>query len=494
MVDPSIRTRLKNIVGERYISDDPVELYCYSHDYVSRALSWVKEDYNIKPDLIIKPSNEGQINEIIDIANNEHLKIIPRGAGTSFGGQFLPIDGGIILDLNRMNQIIEINTEDNFVVVQPGVLYKGLGRKLRNVGNGYWIPCNPGSADVCTIGGMIANDASGESAIKYGTTKDYVLNLKVILGSGQKVQFGNYVKKTVSGLDLLSLFVGSEGTLGIITEATLQFLSLPETFLTVIGFFNSIDVAIQKAKEIKEYITPMSIELVDKLVLNGMNSFLARLTPKIELRISEAALLIRLDGNETITSDHVKHISRLLSTNKDCLDIKILKGVPHEFLWKARDGAGPSLSRLLPPYKNAATFSPAILDFSVPFSKIHLLMDKMAEVMKNNNLTFSRMGHLGDGNVHLISLIPIKSELDITKMGNIQEELVNYTTSLGGSVTAEHGCGIWKTPYLDLEHGKETIELMRKIKSIFDPNNILNPGKMYSVNKLAIFKKINKTH
>jgi len=388
-----------------------------------------------------------------------------------------------------MNQIIDINNEDNYVIVEPGLLYKDLGDKLKKIGKGYWIPCNPGSADICTIGGMIANDASGESAIKYGTTRDYILNLEVILGNGKKTRFGTFTKKTVSGLDLLSLFIGSEGTLGVVTEAAIQFLPLPETFLTIVGFFDSIDVAIKIAKEIKDYITPMSIEIVDKLAINGMNSYLARITPKIELRVSEVALLIRLDGEEQIISDYANYLKEFLMRDKNCLDVDILKDILHEYLWKARDSAGPSLSRLLPPYKNATTFSPAILDFSVPFSKIQLLMDKMAEVMKNNNLTFSRMGHLGDGNVHLISSIPIKSESDIIKMGNIQEELVNYTTSLGGSVTAEHGCGIWKTPYLYLEHEKEIIDLMRKIKAIFDPNNVLNPGKMYSVNKLAVFKK-----
>ena len=238
MIEPSIKAKLKEIVGDKYISDDPVELYCYSHDLVSRALSWIDDDYRIMADLIIKPENADQVKIIIDLANEEYLKIIPRGAGTSYGGQFLPIEGGIVVDFSRMNNIIKIDTEDNFAIVEPGVLYKDLGKILKNTGRGYWIPCNPGSADVCTIGGMIANDASGESAIKYGTTKDYVLNLKAILGTGQKIQLGRQVKKTVAGLDLLSLFVGSEGTLGIVTEATLEFLALPESFITVIGFFD----------------------------------------------------------------------------------------------------------------------------------------------------------------------------------------------------------------------------------------------------------------
>jgi glycolate oxidase len=491
MIDPIIKNKLKNIVGEKYISDDPLELYCYSHDNVSRALSWIDNNYKISADLVIKPQNANQVKEIIDIANQEYLKIIPRGAGTSYGGQFLPIDGGIILDFNCMNKIREINTEDNSVVVEPGVLYKELGKRLRNKGRGYWIPCNPGSAEVCTIGGMIANDASGESAIKYGTTKDYVLNLKLILGSGHKIQLGRLVKKSVSGLDLLSLFVGSEGTLGVVTEATLQFLALPENFLTVLGFFDSIETAIQLAKEIKDYITPMSIEIVDQLVLSGMNSYLARLTPKIQLKVAQAALFIRLDGDNKIISNYAEDIVNLISNNVNPSNVKILRGIEHDYLWKARDGAGPSLVRLIRPQKNVNTFFPAILDFSVPFSKILILMKEFATVMRTNNLAFTRMGHLGDGNVHLISSITLKSKSDVQKMGNIQNDLVKLATSLGGSVTAEHGCGIWKAPYLSMEHGKEVVELMGKIKSIFDPNDVLNPGKMYTIHKLATFSNYN---
>ncbi len=183
MIGPSVKSKLISIVGKKYTTDDPVELYCYSHDTFSRALSWVKEDYELKADMVIKPQNADHVKLIVDLANAEHLKIIPRGAGTSFGGQFLPIEGGVILDFTRMNKILEINTDDNYAVVEPGVLYIDLGKKLQNTEKGYWIPCKPGSADVCTIGGMIANDASGESVIKYGTTKDYVLNLRAFLGT-----------------------------------------------------------------------------------------------------------------------------------------------------------------------------------------------------------------------------------------------------------------------------------------------------------------------
>ncbi|TFG27005.1 MAG: FAD-binding oxidoreductase [Promethearchaeota archaeon] len=489
MIEPSIKKKIEKIIGERYISDDPVELYCYSHDLVSRALSWIDNNYRIMADIIIKPENADQVNEIIDLANQEHLKIIPRGAGTSYGGQFLPIEGGVVLDFSRMNNIIKIDTVDNFAVVQPGVLYKDLGKILKNTGRGFWIPCNPGSADVCTIGGMIANDASGESAIKYGTTKDYVLNLKAILGNGLKIKLGRQVKKTVAGLDLLSLFVGSEGTLGVVTEATLEFLARPESFLTIIGFFDSIEVAVQIAKEVKEYITPMSIEMVDQLVISGMNSYLSRLTPKITLKVAKAALLIRLDGEEKATSNYAEYIKNILSANQHASDIKILRGIEHEYIWKARDGAGPSLLRLTRPSKHATSMIPAILDFSVPYSKIYTLMQKFGEIMSSHNLVFTRMGHLGDGNVHLISSITLKSKADIWKMGDLQEELVKLATSLGGSVTAEHGCGIWKAPYLPMEYGEDVVELMRKIKSIFDPNNILNPGKMYSINRLAVFSK-----
>ena len=394
----------------------------------------------------------------------------------------------MILDFTRMNKILEINIEDNYAVVEPGVLFKNLRIKLSNTGRGYWIPCNPGSADVCTIGGMIANDASGESAIKYGTTRDYVSSLKVILGTGESLQFGNLVKKTVSGLDLVSLFVGSEGTLGILTEATLNILALPESFKTVIGFFDSIETAIISAKSIKDTLTPMSLELLDRITIMGMNAYLARLTPKITLKNAGAALLIKLDGNDEITTAHANKIIKLLNMDKTSSDPEIFSGFKHNYLWKARDGAGPSLGRLSPRAQNVGTFFPASLDFSVPFSKISELMDKFAKIVGAYKIGSVRYGHLGDGNVHLICSTPITSEDDVKKFSTIQGDLVRLAISLGGSVTAEHGCGVWKAPYLPLEHGKEAMNLMARIKKVFDPNNILNPGKLYSYpKKMSIF-------
>ncbi|MHA2038622.1 MAG: FAD-binding oxidoreductase [Promethearchaeota archaeon] len=488
MLDQLTKSKLINIVGKKYITDDPVELYCYSHDNVSRALSWVKEDYELKADLVIKPENANEVKQIVDLANTEQFKIIPRGAGTSYGGQFLPIEGGVILDFTRMNKILEINTEDLYAVVQPGLLFKNLREELRNIDKGYWIPCNPGSADVCTIGGMIANDASGESAIKYGTTKDYVLSLKLVLGTGQSIQFGNLVQKTVSGLDLLSLFVGSEGTLGIMTEATLKILPIPQSFKTVIGFFDSIEAAVLSAKEIKEVLTPMSLELLDRITIMGMNAYLSRLTPRVTIKNAEAALLIRLDGDNEIISINAGKITELLTHDKSVSNAEIFEGIKHNYIWKARDGAGPSLGRLSPSVKNVGTFLPASLDFSVPFSKITELMNEFAKIVGAYKIGFIRYGHLGDGNVHLICSTPITSEEDVKIFSSLQGDLVKLAISLGGSVTAEHGCGVWKAPYLPLEHGEDAINLMKNIKNIFDPNNVLNPGKLYSFpTKFSIF-------
>lgn len=487
MSHSSIKSKLQAIVGNKYITDDKVELYCYSHDFPSRALSTIDNSYKFMADYIVKPQNSDQIKSVIAFANEEKLKLIPRGAGTSLVGQYIPVEGGIVLDFNCMNNVLEINTEDNYAIVEPGVLYRDLGNQLRDVGRGYWIPCNPGSADVCTIGGMIANDASGESAIKYGTTRDYVLNMDVILGSGQEIKLGRLVKKTVSGLDLLSLFIGSEGTLGVITKSTLQFLALPEAFITVLSHFDSIESAIKTAKEIKDNFTPMSLEIIDQLVINGMNSYLSRLTPKLELKITPAALMIRLDGDKEIVMNQAKKIAKLISEKGGSSNTGILKGIEHEYIWKARDGAGPSLMRVLRPFRYARTFLPAVLDFTVPFSKISVLMQKLDEIMKKNNIACSRLGHLGDGNVHLLGSLELKSKEDMIKLGKIQDELIKMTTSFGGSLTAEHGCGIWKAPYLSREHGKDVIEFMRKIKSIFDPNNILNPEKLYFPKGIAQF-------
>ncbi|MDY6959043.1 MAG: FAD-binding oxidoreductase, partial [Halobacteriota archaeon] len=458
---------ITGIVGEDDILVSDVDLACYSYDSVSRALRAFSKDFRLRADAVARPESTQEVVEIVKVANEYGVPLIPRGAGTSLAGQLLPVKGGVVLDFSKMGKIKMISTDDQCVIVEPGVEYFKLRSRLDE--KGYFFPPEPGSAKVCTIGGMVANNASGSSAAKFGTTKNYVMDLEVVLASGEVIKTGARTIKSCSGYDLTSLFVGSEGTLGIITEITLRILPKPEGEVSFVASFGSIGAACDAGRRLLEKLNPSVLEFVDRTTTLGMK----RYDESLKLSLAPS-LIVRLSGRESTLDDQLSEAKEICGTAKK---FKIYKDELQKSLWQARHSAGPILSSLSPHIKSTFTQAPATLDFAVPLSKIVESTEAIDEIVKEHNLIVLRFGHLGDGNIHHIIEIPLGSEKDLKMLREVQRVMAEKMIEFGGTMTAEHGVGLWKAPYLELEKG-HSMEVMRQIKKTLDPNNILNPGKM----------------
>lgn len=463
--------RLAEIVGQENVTTEEVDLYCYSADQFLRGLSYYFRDFKFLPDAVVTPETTEQISKILQFADEKKIPIIPRGAGTSLAGQLIPVKGGIVLDLKRMNKIKEINVADKIAIMEPGVTYKKLNEELRKVG--YFFPPEPGSAEACAIGGMVSTNASGMCAVKYGTTKNYVLGLEIVLPSGEVIRTGGRALKTSSGYDLTSLFVGSEGTLGVITEITLKIEPYPKFRATSIVSFEKMDEAYEAALAILTAgITPASIELIDGLCTVAINM------SGFKIPETEAALLLRSDGGDEGGVNKELAAMHEICKQRGCSNIEVIKddGVAKK-LWDAREKISASLTKFLPPPEEPRLVFQSSVDVAVPLSKMLTYMKEISELAQQYGVMYVSFGHVGDGNVHIGSTFTPDSPQATERARIFQRKAIESALKLGGTITAEHGIGLWKAPYLELER-KEALEVMRLIKRALDPNNIMNPGKM----------------
>lgn len=450
--------KLTEIVGGQYISTDDADLVSYSSDFMI--------DVFLKPDVVILPENTRQIAEIVKLANKNNIAITPRGAGTATHGGSIA-QGGILLDLTRMNKIIEFDPVSMIAVVEPGVVYEDLNRVTGKMG--LWFPIEPPSGAVCTIGGMIGNNASGLMALKYGTTKDYILALEVILADGSIIKTGKSVLKSSSGYDLVHLFVGSEGTLGIITEATVRLIPKPKQISTSFGSFQSLNAAMEAIYEIRRVLTPAGIELIDLQTQKAINDQeKEKIVPEVE-----ALIIFEIHEFSAAGLEDQKEVIEWISRKHNCIEMKWAEDdKERERMWKARKAATIVSVR--------SRTSTLLGDLIVPIKYVPNIIRFIQDVAKEYNLLISIVGHAADGNIHY--LIPFNQN-ESKNAYDAADEIIYKTLELGGSVTAEHGVGIEKIKYMELEHG-ESLKLMRAIKKILDPEGIMNPGK--------IFKKISK--
>ncbi|MFA5772184.1 MAG: FAD-binding oxidoreductase [Thermoplasmata archaeon] len=450
---------LRNIVGEDDFSVSTAKLYAYAFDAsIHRSM----------PDVVVRPTNTDEVVKIVKLANKHKVPIIPRGAGTALCGHSVPIDGGIVLDMQKMNKIKEIKVGDLYCVVEPGIIYAILGAELAKYG--FSFPPEPGSSDVCTVGGMVATNASGTRAIKYGATRDYVMGLEVVLPNGNVMKCGTRTLKNASGYQIERLIVGSEGTLGIVTEITLRVQPLPQQRAVAVAAFSTLEGAGQCVSNIiAKPITPSALEIMDKVCIEAVNRAM-----KLNLPVCEAILLIEVDGHPQVVKEDVERI------NKVCMDSGAVsvdfttEKKRMEQLWAGRKGVLPSLSRYSDNFISVSLAD----DMAVPMSQVPSAIVAYQKIAKNNGIVVGTYGHAGDGNLHTKVLIdPLKKE----HWKNAEKavgEIYNITLKLGGTVTGEHGVAISKAPYMRIERSS-SIETMKNIKKAFDPNNIMNPHKMF---------------
>ena len=454
MLKPSIVKELKNIVGPAYLSTSPEDMVAYSYDATQReVLPWA----------VARPVSAQEVSEILRLANRELFPVVPRGAGTGMSGGSVPVHNGLVLSLERMNRILEIDDHNLIAVVEPGVITGDLQREVE--ARGLFYPPDPASNQFCTIGGNVAECAGGLRAVKYGVTKDYVLGLEVVLPTGEIIRTGARTAKSVAGYDLTKLIVGSEGTLGVATTIILRLLPLPESVRTISAFFSTIEgAATAAAKIIASRIIPRALEFVDRHALRAVENYL-----KEDIAGGAAAmLLVEVDGAADSTARESERIAEIM-TGAGAPNVKKAEtDAEREQLWKARRAISPALYTIKPKKVNE--------DIVVPRSRIPDILREIEEIAKRYDLLIVNFGHAGDGNIHTNIMI---DEADTSKADSAVKEIFESTLRMGGSISGEHGIGLSKAAYLPMEIGPAALAAMRHIKQALDPNNILNPGKIF---------------
>lgn len=455
-MNKKIKDALADIVGENNLTDDLIDLVSYSYD---------GSQHRNRPMCAVWPETVEQIAELLVLANREHLPIIPRGAGTGLSGMAVAARGGVVLDLCRINQILDISIPDRLAVVQPGVVYADLENALAP--HGFFFPPDPASGKVSTLGGNVATNAGGLKGAKYGTTRDYVLGLQVILPDGRIMRTGSKTMKSVSGYDLTRLFVGSEGTLGVITEITLKINPKPTATSTALATFEKLEDAGRAVSEMMHCgIIPSALEILGRHTILAINQNTDLNLPEVD-----AMILVETDGYTHAETDYqMKKVVDVFNENHT-KEIK-QAGSKNEAtaLWAARKSAYGVLARIKTHF--------VLEDVTVPMAHIADLLRGVESIAKRHELQIATFGHAGDGNLHPQILYDGYNPDEVERVEAACSDLFQLAVDLGGTLTGEHGIGLSKAAYMSMEHDPVAMDVMRALKQSFDPNNILNPGKM----------------
>jgi D-lactate dehydrogenase (cytochrome) len=417
-----------------------------------------------RPEAVIWPLDRSEVSAILKYANNHMIPATGWGSGSSLEGNPIPVEKGIVLDFSQMNRILNIRTEDFQADVEPGVIYQDLNDKLRHTG--LFFPPDPGAR--ATVGGMIANNASGTRTVYYGSTKDYVLRLEVVLASGEIIELGTRASKSSSGYDLIHLMVGSEGTLGVVVGATLRLVGFPVEYSAAIATFPSVEAASKAVFEIiRSGLNPAALELLAPEPVELMNR-----EELLGLKVSPT-LFLEFHSSTASHLAEVLEIAQEICAEQGCSEFRPGLGkAERDHLFKARHALGEMIVR------NHPDCGILVVDVAVPNTGYPEIIATIGEEMAAAGMLGYTFGHAGDGNVHLC--IPGKKgdKKEWDQIDQIVERLVSKALEMGGTATGEHGVGIGKKKYMTAEHGK-SLEWMKQIKALFDPNGILNPGKIF---------------
>lgn len=459
-MDTKVKEKIKKIVGNQNYFDSPEDKLSYSYDATPL--------FSQLPEAIAFPENVDQISELVKLANQERFPIVPRGSGTGLSGGAVPVENSLLIVLTRWNRILEIDSANLTVLVQPGVITGVLQNEVEKLDLFY--PPDPGSQNVCTIGGNVANNAGGLRGLKYGVTKNYVLGVEMILPDGELLKTGGKNMKDVAGYNLRDFIVGSEGTLGIITKILLKLLPKPSSTITILAYFNHLnDAANAVSGIISSHITPSMMEFLDKTTINCVEDY-----THIGLPLNiEAILLIEVDGKGSAVQEDADIIFNLLKKNNSSFVRTAKDPVEANNLKTARRSAFSALARK----KHTAILE----DATVPRSELPLIIEKVNEAARKYDVTFGNFGHAGDGNIHPTCLTDERDKAEIKRAHQAFEFIFNEAIKLGGTITGEHGTGLAKKQFLENVAGLPGLEMMKKIKASIDENNILNPGKIFSL-------------
>lgn len=459
MISPQLIEQFTAIVGPENVITSNAGRLVYSYD--------ATPNYQSMPDAVIAPRNTNEVSSIINLCRQHKIPLVPRGSGTNLAAGTVPSEGGIVLLFKHMNRILELDEENLTVTVQPGVVTLDMIRAVEK--KGLFYPPDPSSMKISTIGGNINENSGGLRGLKYGVTRDYVMALEAVLPNGDVIRTGGKLAKDVAGYDLTRLLVGSEGTLAVITEATLKLIPQPETKQTMLALYNSMDAAAKSVSDIiAAKIIPATLEFLDRPTLIAVEDF-----AKIGLPTDvEAVLLIEQDGPPEIVARDTEQMAEICR-RESAVSVQIAATEAEALaLTTARRSALSALARLKP--------TTILEDATVPRSEIARMVKAINEIAEKHQVRIATFGHAGDGNLHPTCPTDARDHDEMERVEAAFADIFAKAIELGGTITGEHGVGMMKAPYLEWKMGPEGIAIMKAIKQAFDPDNIMNPGKIFA--------------
>ena len=458
MLNPSLIDSLTSICGKENVLTGKVDLVAYSYDATADVP-------RTSPGVVALPGSADQVEAVVNLARAHNVPIYPRGAGTNLSGGAIPLRQGIVLSMQRMNRIVEVDPANLTATVEPGVVIQALNDAVAPFGLIY--PPDPGTVATATMGGSVAENSGGLRGLKYGVTKHYVMGMEVVLASGERVRFGGKTVKNVTAYDFANLFVGSEGTLGIMTRITVKLIPAPKFRRTMLAWFSSIEAAGDTvAGIIGAQVIPATLEIMDQMTIRTVEDYAHIGLPTD----AKALLLIEVDGMAgLVVEQEAEAVIQAVAANGGKLRLAASAG-ERDQLWAARRAALPALASL----NNTVVLE----DATVPRSRITEMLVALADIARRYRLVMGTFGHAGDGNLHPTILADKNDADEIARVHKAVAEIFDTALRLGGTLTGEHGVGIAKMRFLPKEIGKSGVDLMRTIKNALDPTHLLNPGKL----------------
>jgi FAD/FMN-containing dehydrogenases len=454
-VPDRVKRALKEAIGEHKVLDDEMDRMLYSYD--ATRLSF-------PPDVVVIPESEEDVKKVVKICYEEGVPITPRGAGSGYTGGAIPVKGGVLISFEKMDKILWIDEDNAVAKVQPGVITYRLQQAVEK--RGLFYPPDPASYKFCTMGGNVAENAGGPRCVKYGVTREYIMELDTVIYTGETIHTGRITLKDVAGYDLTRLLIGSEGTLGIFTGITVKLIPKPKAKKTVKAVYMDLESVGKTVKDIfKAGISPSALEFMDKLAINAVEDF-----GHFGLdRDAEVILLIEVDGHPKALEDEIVEVAKICEMNGAKVEVAKTDREA-EKLWEARRSLSPAVAKLGRTKINE--------DIVFPRSYLPEALPKLREIGRKYNLKMVNFGHIGDGNVHANFMINGLDPDEVARAEKAVEEVFDLALSYRGSITGEHGVGITKAEFMRKQFSPREMELMKKIKRAWDPENLINPGKM----------------
>lgn len=437
-------------------STHPEDLICYGFDACGEEAM---------PSAVFWPEKTEDVVDIMKHAYENGRPVVPRGAGTGMSGGAVPLEGAIVLSTEKMNRIIDLDTDNLSAVVEPGLINGKFQREVEE--NGFFYPPDPTSMNFCTIGGNVAENAGGPRAVKYGVTRDYVMEIEAVLPNGGLIRAGVETRKGVVGYDLARLLVGSEGTLAMMTKVRLKLLPLPENVVTLLCLFDDSGKAGSAVSMIiASKVIPRTLEFMDREAIRAVEKFRSLgLSDSVD-----ALLLIEVDGYAGVVKREAEKVADICMRTGG--DVRMAEDeAARNKLWESRRGISPALFDISPRKMSE--------DIVVPRSKIPEMLKSLKALSEKTGIRIINFGHAGDGNIHVNLMVDKENAEERRKADALVKEIFQATLMLGGTISGEHGVGITKAPYIGMEIKENELNLMRGIKKVFDPKGILNPGKIF---------------